>query len=677
MGYVRLHAIALAALVAGTVLAAPPTQGRAPVAGGTLFYEVRGKGEAVVLIHGGMLDHRAWEPQVEPLARRYRVVRYDVAGHGQSPVPDRRWRYYEHLESLLRHLGIEHATLIGHSLGARIAIDLAIAHPERVDALVLIGPGMSGFPFTGRDWTTASATQDAARRAGNADRATDYFMRSWVAGPHRTPAQVDRKVWGTLREMARPNALVEAWGEELEPPAVGRLSEIRAPTLVIEGELDCEDIHLIGSLVERRVAGARRVLLPGVAHMPGMEAPGEVNRLILDFVRRSRTAPVVPPRKPEEPVLVEVPGGRLWVERQGEGEAVLLVHDGIVHSPLWDDVAPLLATQYSVIRYDRRGYGRSSSPTASYSPLDDLEAVLRHFGVAKVNLVGSSAGAALCVDYALAHPEQVLSLTLVGPVVTGFALTRHVYDRGGRLTAEIWQDPERFRKYWTTTDPFYLAPESREARDRVAALLDANPHNLDFKREALAQEQPPALPRLGEIRVPTLIVVGEQDIGDVHAHAGAIQAGVPSARRIIVPASGHGVPLECPGTLSLETLAHLQNREFLTALANQGPVAAYELLRAARRANPAAVLVSEEELNRRGYDRLRAGKAAEAAAILRLGVEAFPAMANTHDSLGEALLANGDREAALAAYRRALEIDPESPSARAALSALESPPVPQ
>jgi tetratricopeptide (TPR) repeat protein len=174
--------------------------------------------------------------------------------------------------------------------------------------------------------------------------------------------------------------------------------------------------------------------------------------------------------------------------------------------------------------------------------------------------------------------------------------------------------------------------------------------------------------------VPTLIVVGEHDIADVHAHAGAIQVGVPDARRIVVPASGHGVPVERPEPLSLQVLEHLQNRGFLTVLSNQGADAAAGLLRSARRANPAAVLVSEEELNQRGYERLQAGDKAGAVAILRLGVEAFPASANTHDSLGEALLASGEREAATAAYRRALEIDPESPSARGALSALEAPP---
>jgi pimeloyl-ACP methyl ester carboxylesterase len=494
-----------------------------------------------------------------------------------------------------------------------------------------------------------------SERRGQWDRTLRVIASAWKAPPWMKDIETwyvppsAQNGWqgdgGRLRQRSQTVHRIAGGPGELEPPTVGRLAEVRAPTLVIEGEMDCEDIHLIGRLVERRVAGATRVVLPGVAHMPGMEAPAEVNRLILDFLRAPGKAPVVSPRKPAEEVFVEMPGGRLWAERQGEGEAVLLVHDGIVHSPLWDVVAPLLATQYSVIRYDRRRYGRSDSPKAPFSQLDDLEKVLERFAVTKVNLVGSSAGAALCVDYALAHPEQVLSLALVGPVVGGMAVTRHLTDRGGRLTADIWKDPERFRQYWTTTDPFYLAPGSKEARARVSG-------------EGLVRGPPPALPRLREIRVSTLMVVGEHDIADVHAHAGAIQVGVPDARRLVVPASGHGVPLERPELLSLQVLEHLQNRAFLTVLSNQGAEAAAELLRSARRANPAAVLVSEEELNRRGYERLQAGRKAEAVDLLRLGVAAFPASANTHDSLGEALLASGERDAAAAAYRRALEAPP-------------------
>lgn len=651
-----------------------PRQGFVQVEGARLFYVDEGSGPAVVLIHGGMLDHRAWDPQVPALARHFRVVRYDVAGHGRSDVPGAPWKTYEHLQALLGHLGIPHAALVGHSMGARIAIDLAIAHPEMVDALVLVGPGMSGFPFTGRDWGINSGGLAQAMRAKDSERAADLFMRSWVAGPHRTPAQVDRAVWAKVREMALPNASRFAQGDELDPPAVGRLGEVKAPTLVVEGELDCEDIHLIGRWVERQVRGARRVIIPGAAHLPGMEVPERFNQLLVAFLRAPRNAPTASPRPGVEEAFVEVPGGRLWADRRGEGEAVLLVHDGIVHSPLWDDVAPLLATQYQVIRFDRRGYGRSTAPTAPYSPLADIEAVLRGLGVAKANLVGSSAGAGLCIDFALAHPEQVLSLTLVGPVVSGFPLTQHVFNRGGRLTDAILGDPDQFRRYWTTGDPFYLAAESTLARERVAALLEASPQNLGRAKTRLARDAEPAFPRLGQVRVPTLIVVGEADIPDVHAHAGVIQAGIPGARRVVVPHCGHGVPIERPEQLVSALLPHLQDRAFLTVLDSQGPAAASAMLREARTASSAAVLVDEKVLNSRGYTLLGAGRTDEAVAVLSLAVEAFPASANARDSLGEALRAAGDRAGALASYRAALEIDPHMESARRAVVELEATP---
>jgi len=617
-----------------------------------------------------MLDHRAWDKQVDALAREFTVIRYDVSGHGQSTASEKPWKTYEQLHELLKYLGVGHAALIGHSMGARIAIDAAIAYPELVDELILVGPGMSGFPFTGRDWHQNAGTERAVRRAGDSGRAVDYFMRSWVAGPHRTPSQVDPEVWSKVREMASG---ATGWGpaSELDPPAVGRLGEIHAPTLVIEGELDCEDIHHIGRWVEREVAGSRRVVMPGVAHLPSMESPEKFNQLVLEFLRAPHVAQTAQGAAPIQETFVDVPGGRLWADRRGEGEAVLLVHDGILHSVIWDDLAPALATQYSVIRFDRRGYGRSEQATTRYSDIEDISAVLAHFKVDKVNLVGSSAGSALCIDYALAHPEQVISLTLIGPVVDGMAVTPHLTNRGGRLTAAMWRDATVFRTYWTTTDPFYLAPESTAARERVAAILEKFPQNLDFSGQALLDSPPPALPRLGQIRVPTLIVVGEFDIPDVHAHAGALQVGVPHARRIVIPHSGHAVPVERPDALDTEVLTHLQNRAFLTVLDNEGADAAAELLRKARAANPGAVLVAEQELNRRGYNLLQRQQLDDAIAVFRLAVLAFPASVNTHDSLGEALLQRGDREGALESYRKALEIDPASPSAKAAVTKIE------
>jgi pimeloyl-ACP methyl ester carboxylesterase len=664
IGALTLLSLPLVSTVSG---AGSPNTGFVPVPGGNLFYEEQGAGPAVILIHGGMLDHRMWNPQVEVLAEDYRVIRYDVACHGQSSKPEADWRNFEHLEALMDALEVESASLVGLSLGGRIAIDFAIAFPERVRALVLVGPGMSGFPFTGRDWSGSLGERFRARSAGDAERIADLFMRSWLAGPHRTPSQVDPAVWARVREMAVPNALDMAEGSELEPTAVGRLGEIRAPVLIIEGELDCEDIHLIADLIERRIAGTRRVVIPGVAHMPTLERPSEVNLLLLDFLGRPPAARASDPVLFAGSEMVAVEGGQLWVERAGEGDPVVLIHDGVVHAVGWDDVLPELASQFQIIRYDRRGYGRSTAPAASFSHLADLEAVLEHVGVERVHLIGSSAGGGLAIDFALAHPEQVASLTLVGAVVSGFPYTGHMRSRGGRLTAAVYADPAEARRYWTTVDPYLMAPESQAVRERVAAILEAFPHNLGPGTGRLAVAPPPALPRLDSIRVPTLVLVGEHDIPDVHAHAGAIAAGIPHARRDLIAGCGHLPYLEQPRAFVDKVVPFLQSAPFLAVLDQQGAAAATELLRAARATDRATILFSENELNTQGYELLFAGSVSDAIDLFRLNVEAFSASANTHDSLGEALLAAGDREGAVTSYRKALEIDPATASARAAL----------
>ncbi|HNX51278.1 MAG TPA: alpha/beta fold hydrolase [Thermoanaerobaculaceae bacterium] len=669
--------IALSTMLLPSVAGArPPVTGFVPVPGGELFFEERGTGPAVILIHGGMLDHRMWDPQVDELAHHFRVIRYDVAGHGRSPKPSTPWKNFEQLGLLMQALKVDSASLVGLSMGGRIATDFAIAHPERVHALVLVDPGMSGFPFTGRDWAAHLGERYRARTAGDARKVAEVFMRSWLVGPHRTPAQVDPTVWAKVLEMATPNALKQEEGSDLEPPAVGRLGEVRAPVLVLEGELDCEDIHLITRLIERRVSGARRVVIPGVAHMPNLERPAEVNRLLLGFLRRPPMPPPGLPIVQTRQEMVEVPGGRLWAEQTGDGDPVVLIHDGLVHAVEWDDVLPPLASQYRVIRYDRRGYGRSTAPEASFSHLADLEAVLRHLAVGKMHLVGSSAGGGLAIDYTLAHPDQVISLTLVGAVVSGFPYTGHFVGRGGRLSQAIFDDPAGFRRYWTTTDPYFLAPDSKSARERVAAILEASPQNLSFGKGRFEVPSSRALSRLGSLRAPTLVLVGEHDIPDVHAHAGAIAAGIPHARRMVLAGCGHAAYLEQPGDFVATVLPFLQSAPFNGLLDNQGVAAAAQALGAARATNRAAILASEDELNGRGYEHLASGATEDAVAVFRLNTEAFPFSANTYDSLGEALRAAGDREGSTVAYRKALELDPASASARSALHELGALPEP-
>src|SRR5262245_40128644 len=129
--------------------------------------------------------------------------------------------------------------------------------------------------------------------------------------------------------------------------------------------------------------------------------------------------------------FVEVEGGKLWSEECGAGPATMvLIHDGVVHSAVWDDVWPAFCRDFRVVRYDRRGYGRSPVATTWHSETDDLLAVLDAHRVDRAALVASSHGGELAIDFTLRSPERVRTLVLIGPVLSGFPYSDHFIERG-------------------------------------------------------------------------------------------------------------------------------------------------------------------------------------------------------------------------------------------------------
>lgn len=213
-------------------------------------------------------------------------------------------------------------------------------------------------------------------------------------------------------------------------------------------------------------------------------------------------------------------------------------HDGILHSATWNEQLKAFSASHRVACWDRRGYGRSEEPTTAYSSVDDLACVVRAVSEAPAVLIGCSYGALLSLHCALDHPELVAALVLVGPIVSGLALSEHFSTRGGRRSGAVASELE----YWAEVDPWLIAPGNAVAGRRIRELLTANPQNLSPKAKLQQRPQPPALPRLRQIAVPTLIVVGELDIPDVHAHSGAIEAATPRARRIVLAGCGHPPP---------------------------------------------------------------------------------------------------------------------------------------
>lgn len=257
--------------------------------------------------------------------------------------------------------------------------------------------------------------------------------------------------------------------------------------------------------------------------------------------------------------FLEVDGAKLYYEECGSApQVVVLVHDGVLDSSTWDDVWPEFCKHFHTIRYDRRGYGRSPAATQGHYATDDLDAVLRYLKLKRVAIVGSSHGGEISINFTLDHPEMVERLVLVGAVVGGMPYSKHFLERGDVLGKPLEKGDIKGAIAAATKDKYLTAPGSDAARKRMADILLANPQDLTHPELELPVK--PALPRLGEIHVPTLLLVGDADIPDVHAHAGAIEAGIPRARRIVISDVGHLMYLEKPAEFSRVVIEFLEKQ---------------------------------------------------------------------------------------------------------------------
>jgi pimeloyl-ACP methyl ester carboxylesterase len=254
-----------------------------------LHHEVAGEGSPVVLLHEGICDSRMWDAQWEAFAQTHRVVRCDFRGFGRTPYTPGPYTHAGDLIALLDELGLGQAALVGVSMGGGVALQAAVARPDLVAALVLVGSGIRGHDWS-EEIVRAWNEEEAALERGDLDAAVEVNLRTWVDGPHRSPDEVDPAVRGKVGEMQR-RALelyldggADATEEALVPDIGERLREIEAPTLVLVGELDVPDMHAIATRLRREIPDARGATIPAAAHAPTMERPDEFAELVLPFL---------------------------------------------------------------------------------------------------------------------------------------------------------------------------------------------------------------------------------------------------------------------------------------------------------------------------------------------------------------------------------------------------------
>jgi pimeloyl-ACP methyl ester carboxylesterase len=251
-----------------------------------VFSEVAGDGPAVALVHEGICDSRMWDSQWEQWSKSYRLLRIDLRGFGRSPLPAESYSHARDVIEALEEHGLARAALVAVSLGGRVALEVALARPELVSALVLVAPGLPGHEWSD-ELRAQWAAEEAAFEAGDLDEAVEVSLRTWVDGPRRRPEDVDPAVRARVGEMQRrAYELQREWVDEepLVPDLAQRLAEIEAPALVVVGEEDQPDMQAIVERLARELPNARRATIPATAHVPSMERPQEFDALVLPFL---------------------------------------------------------------------------------------------------------------------------------------------------------------------------------------------------------------------------------------------------------------------------------------------------------------------------------------------------------------------------------------------------------
>ncbi len=261
---------------------------------------------------------------------------------------------------------------------------------------------------------------------------------------------------------------------------------------------------------------------------------------------------------------VEVRDGRLYYEIAGETHPLVLLHGGLVDSGLWDPQFPAFAQHYRMVRYDLRGYGKSTPTTQSYSHVEDLHALFTHLEIERTHLLGLSMSGTIAIDFTLSYPEAVSALLHVAGGLSGYQPTSYTEDEERIFAAEeaaldrgdLAEAVETYLRLWTVgpnRTPDQVDPAVIERVREMTAQLYGRGEELPSRKL-----DPPAVSRLSEISAPTLIVHDDQDVSHIAEVANVLAAGIPGARKVIIPDTAHHLNLEKPEEFNRIVLGFLQ-----------------------------------------------------------------------------------------------------------------------
>jgi 3-oxoadipate enol-lactonase len=262
--------------------------------------------------------------------------------------------------------------------------------------------------------------------------------------------------------------------------------------------------------------------------------------------------------------FAEINGVRMHYDVQGEGDPLVLIHAGIANLTMWEQQVPVFSKHFKTIRFDVRGFGETPDPPGKYTDHEDLKALLDLLGVGRAHILGISNGGRIALDFTVTYPEQVNKLVLVAPGMGGFqgeedpfekkmyeeydqAIEAGDKDRAAEIEAQVWVDGPR------------RSPDQVDADFRKKALaLIRHTVELGIGEGEGDIARPPVAGRLGEIKAPTLLILGEEDVSIMTAVAKELEGGIADLKRVDMPGTAHLPPMEKPDEFNRIVLDFLQ-----------------------------------------------------------------------------------------------------------------------
>ena len=266
-----------------------------------------------------------------------------------------------------------------------------------------------------------------------------------------------------------------------------------------------------------------------------------------------------PAHTPRKSGMVTVGDGQLYYEEAGEGPAVVLVHGFTLDTRMWDDQFDVLARNHRVVRYDLRGFGRSSLPKGPYGHADDCLALMQSLGIAKATVIGLSAGGRIAIDLAVRHPSAVTRLVAIDTFVGGYVTTQGYRDAfNAMIAAARAGDMAKAKSLWLAHPLFIPANEQPAVVARLKQMVDTYSGFHWASANPEVPLSPPAVNGLASLRVPFLVIVGERDIEDVQAMTNLLAREIPGAQKVTIPRIGHMSNMEAPQQVNAALLKFLR-----------------------------------------------------------------------------------------------------------------------